>query len=488
MYKNSILDQYALKILCCITILGSFLRFYGLNIQSLWVDELSSWYRSSWDNIYSVIFMGHGTDTHPPGYQILLYFIEKYIGESEVILRFPSALGGVLSIIMIFIVGTKIYSHREGLIAAALLAVSYTPIYFSQEARSYSLLILSTLVSTYFCIEILKNISLKARLNYSTICSYCIIAIITCYLHYFGILLIFLQCKVMVLYSLNKRYGYRAIILICLTIVLSYAPWIPTMWKHFQIHSMWIPTPSIKEFIYFIEFFVGDSRLFAGIFLVLLFLLMITGCHHLIKHRDNITFEQFIPSILLLLWLFVPFILVYIYSLIATPILSHCNLLISLPAAYILFAHAIIKLPISSKKQGLLVVTIGCLAVYHLLFIKHYYTRPCKPQFRDAVEFILKRDNFYRDSVIIGCGWVPYYFDYYFKQKGSTKRVSEILAEKEDIVKLDAVTRKNSSRYIWYIRGFRTPNKVFLNYLEKNFSLIEHQIFYGAEVWCWKPH
>ena len=48
--------------------------------------------------------------------------------------------------------------------------------------------------------------------------------------------------------------------------------------------------------------------------------------------------------LVLLLWIFVPFILVFIFSLISTPILTHRNLIILLPAVYIILSFIIYEL------------------------------------------------------------------------------------------------------------------------------------------------
>jgi uncharacterized membrane protein len=55
-------------------------------------------------------------DANPPGYQILLYFVISYIGDSEAALRFPSVIAGFFAIPVIYPLGLQLYSYREGLI------------------------------------------------------------------------------------------------------------------------------------------------------------------------------------------------------------------------------------------------------------------------------------------------------------------------------------------------------------------------------------
>src|SRR5215213_5314786 len=103
-----------------IVLLAASLRFYGLEIQSLWNDELFSWDDANRESLYRVVdgvLIGE-QEIHPPGYFIFLYFVEKYLGESEWALRLPSAVAGLLSVLAIYLLGCRLYSRREGLIAA----------------------------------------------------------------------------------------------------------------------------------------------------------------------------------------------------------------------------------------------------------------------------------------------------------------------------------------------------------------------------------
>ena len=105
-------------LLGAITVLGAVLRFYGLEVQSLWNDELSTWTgasRSSWLEVVK-----SSDPQHPPGYSLLLHFWIGYLGDSEAVMRLPSAIAGTLAIPVTFLLGRRLYGDAEGLIAAAL--------------------------------------------------------------------------------------------------------------------------------------------------------------------------------------------------------------------------------------------------------------------------------------------------------------------------------------------------------------------------------
>lgn len=97
---------------------GAALRFTHLGTESLWNDEVSSWHRSNVDSLAAVL-RNASHDVHTPGSHLLVYVLLHNVGDSEAILRLPSAIGGVLALVAIYFLGRRLYSPREGLLAAA---------------------------------------------------------------------------------------------------------------------------------------------------------------------------------------------------------------------------------------------------------------------------------------------------------------------------------------------------------------------------------
>ncbi|MCK5035138.1 MAG: hypothetical protein KAS73_04525, partial [Candidatus Sabulitectum sp.] len=91
-----------------IVVLGSILRFHSIGRESLWNDELASCYRSSFATVGDVISEGVAPDIHPPGYQLLMFFVQRTTGNSPAALRFPSAVAGILTIPLIFLLGRRL--------------------------------------------------------------------------------------------------------------------------------------------------------------------------------------------------------------------------------------------------------------------------------------------------------------------------------------------------------------------------------------------
>jgi 4-amino-4-deoxy-L-arabinose transferase-like glycosyltransferase len=135
------------------------LRVYRLEAQSLWSDEGLSLYRSRLpltENLSNVIVVPPGVptqDTNPPLYFVALSVLRVVAGESEYALRFASVLAGVALVALLYATGRRLFSERAGVLAALLGTFSPFLIWYSQEARMYTLLVALSLASVYLLLR-----------------------------------------------------------------------------------------------------------------------------------------------------------------------------------------------------------------------------------------------------------------------------------------------------------------------------------------------
>ena len=80
-----------------------------------------------------------------------------FFGNSEVVLRFVPALLGVLTIPLIYLVGKECMDRNVGIIAAAAFTFSPFLIFYSQEARAYSMMLFFVTFSMVFYFRALKS-------------------------------------------------------------------------------------------------------------------------------------------------------------------------------------------------------------------------------------------------------------------------------------------------------------------------------------------
>jgi mannosyltransferase len=150
---------FVLGVLLAVFMLGLGLRLCQLDADSLWNDEIKA-VTTSERHIRSIVHF-QMTDRygigHPPLLYIVTHFFLAYLGHNEFIARLPAALFGSLSILVAYKVGETLWTRREGLVGALLLAASAYHIRYSQEARHYSLMVFLALLSLVFLLKALQR-------------------------------------------------------------------------------------------------------------------------------------------------------------------------------------------------------------------------------------------------------------------------------------------------------------------------------------------
>jgi mannosyltransferase len=118
--------------------LGFGLRMFRLSTASMTGDENWPWILGlksipGWLHAIAV-------DDHPPLYYFILRPWAEVAGSSELAYRIISVFAGVLTIAVLYRLGSRLFGQRAGLLAAALLMLAPQHVDFSQEARMYTLL------------------------------------------------------------------------------------------------------------------------------------------------------------------------------------------------------------------------------------------------------------------------------------------------------------------------------------------------------------
>src|SRR5271157_4272239 len=157
--KPLLLHSRYVQILLSLTVIGLFLRLYNLGFNSLWLDEASTYTFASMSvsGIWQATTAG---EFNPP----LFYWIEHLMlsfGNNEVILRIVPALLGVLTIPLVYFVGKEFIDRNVGIIAAAACTFSPFLIYYSQEARAYSVMLFFVIFAMIFFLRALKTDDIK---------------------------------------------------------------------------------------------------------------------------------------------------------------------------------------------------------------------------------------------------------------------------------------------------------------------------------------
>lgn len=147
----------ALSLLAAAVALGAAVRFASLGVQSYHHDEVITVVRVIPDGFTDMLKQVKGSESNPPLYYVLAWGWAKAFGTDEVAMRSLSALFGLATIPIVYCVGEELSSRRAGLIGALLVAVNPMLIWYSQEARSYALLVLFCAASFLFFVRALRS-------------------------------------------------------------------------------------------------------------------------------------------------------------------------------------------------------------------------------------------------------------------------------------------------------------------------------------------
>jgi mannosyltransferase len=176
-------DRSEAWLLAGIILVGALLRFTTLGVQSFWFDEATTWQIVS-HGLGHVFSQVPRTESTPPLYYVLLWLWSRVFGLSEAGLRSFSALCGTATIAVVWAIGRRLASPRAGLIAALLTATNPFLVWYSQEARAYSLLLAMSAVSLLALVRVLASPSPRRVLAWGVSCALALAA------HYYAAVVI----------------------------------------------------------------------------------------------------------------------------------------------------------------------------------------------------------------------------------------------------------------------------------------------------------
>jgi 4-amino-4-deoxy-L-arabinose transferase-like glycosyltransferase len=134
---------------------AAILRAYGLN-SGLWFDEIVTLVESARRPLIEILNYFPDVNVHP-FYSLLAHASLQTFGESAWALRLPACIFGVASIWMTYVLGARLISRAEAWAGAAVLTVSYQHVWFSQNARGYTMMGFFALLSTHFLLRALES-------------------------------------------------------------------------------------------------------------------------------------------------------------------------------------------------------------------------------------------------------------------------------------------------------------------------------------------
>jgi mannosyltransferase len=429
------LRRERLLLMLCLFACG--LRLFQLGAQSLWYDEgFSAWLSAQ---PLDVITARTAVDIHPPLYYYLLHYWMLWCGQSEFSLRFMSLVPGVLLVPAIFFLARRLLDEVTGWMAALVTAVSPVYVWYSQEARMYILLVLLTVLSSYFFWRWTEKPT-RGHWVAMTLCN-----VLAVYLHFYAFFIVAFQLLYFLLWWMRQetRWGVFLSGLASSGVVgAAYVPWARFVFDRLQADQSYFEgTLPLAEVLRktLIMFSTGHTMLEIEALLPAAIFLLLAALGWLIVGRlrpdslpswDNNPFRQPMKAgaaarLFLLLYLTVPFILLYVVSY-ARPKFHPRYLLIASPPFLILIAAALTFMIVLFRRSqqarfrnrmialsllgasGIMIASVSLNALWNL------YTDPRfnKDDFRGAVAAIRANRGADEPTILVAGHMFPVYSYY----------------------------------------------------------------------------
>jgi mannosyltransferase len=511
--RNSRLDQRLHKyfspavMLGLIVLLGTALRFYKLGSQSYWIDEMSTLVEGR-QSIQQLI--SSGRLDQPPAYYFPFHYWEQLLGTTEVSARAFSALAGIISIVLIYLIGRELFGKKVGLLAAMLISISEFQIHYSQTARFYSYFELMVLASFLFFILALKS---KRTLHFIF---YSAASILMVYSHTIGIIILGAQNLFFILQVKKYRDLIKPWIICQAAVLLVFTPYVyaltfgkggleGTVISNDVVGS--VPVPSIWDPVRSIYYFIfsprGDRSLeniavnYAGSAVLLL---AGAGIYTFwLKKRNWASAWKYgiagmrgspdLGSKLLLLacWLVCPILLPFIFSFLIFPIYKSYYMIGAAPALYLLLAYGVYSI----RKVVPTMVSIIAIFIIIVPGLGNYYTSVNNEQWREAAAFV-KANASPEDVIVISpnqdAGIEQKTFDWYYQGTSQTCGLDTELQDSNAIStalmecvsghrRFWVVIRDSSNSFDILTSYFKAPQQAALQLKSENHSFLDISVF-----------
>jgi hypothetical protein len=392
--NDSILTGLALV---TITVLAMVLRLYLLGQDSFWGDELASVRRAQLDGDS---FWGFISDIPAMTvYYVVLHFW-VLLGDSEIIVRTLSVITAVVTIPIVYLLGKHLFNSETGLIAALLLAVNALHVQYSQEARSYSMLILMVSLSYLF---FAKGIERSSRYNWI---GYTVASVLAVYSHPFALLVLVSQASSLVFLPMRNVPG-NALYLSGISIGIALLPILLPAGNAFVSSGRaadasalaWIPDTSFHTLHGLVLDLTGKGgNLLLIAYVVALLSATIAAVKTWISTRKSIESWKYG---LALMGLFLPISVTVLYSYVSQPALVSRYLLICLPPLALVAAVGIWNIYDAvqidggrTKRVALLLATgvlVSTLSILSAEGVSAYHSDSIKEDWRGAAAMIMSQ-------------------------------------------------------------------------------------------------
>ncbi len=403
--QNKILSPKAThRFVLLITGVAFLVRVNRLAGQSLWRDEVDAILFSSWsmpDLLTGLFKVGH----NGPLYFLGLSFWRVLVGNSEYAVRYPSVILGVLAVPLGYIVGRKLGGTRRiAILMTLLLATSPYLIWYSQEAKMYTLLTALVLLAIFAWFQALTGRGRRWWVLFA------VVTTLTFYTHILAPLMLGVYSMMTLLYRTEWRRQWRGWLVSMAFLTL---PYLPLAWwqapRFVRGYASGHPFyPLSDEIFLLLGLYSRGLFRFAGILpLIFPVFFLLTA---VLWTRTPAAWLSFRARLAAAGWLMIPPVAVYLISR-RVPVFEDRYLIYIAPAFYLLIAAGIVQ--IRQHTRFLAGLGLAVMLTINLSGIARQQYQTVKADFRGAAAYLAEQPVL-PEHIMIHIPYLQHTFNYYY--------------------------------------------------------------------------
>ncbi len=164
-------------IIGALTAVALALRIPGLD-QGMWIDELATLYSFVRLPAMEIINAVGATNNHVL-YSLMAHYAVSWLGEFAWTLRLPALVFGVAAVPALYHLGRQVAGRKEAFLVALFMTLNYQFVWYSQNARGYTGLLLGAVLASILFIRLLA----ATRPSIGLILAYAVVAALTAWIH-----------------------------------------------------------------------------------------------------------------------------------------------------------------------------------------------------------------------------------------------------------------------------------------------------------------
>ena len=396
-------------LLLVILLVAAVLRFWNYSEIPYMHDELSALARTQYPDFRNEITYGVAIyDTHPAGVQLFIFYWIKIFGTSEMSVKFPFILFGLLSIVVAYNISKKWFNNSVGLIVAAFMAVLQYMVMYSQIARPY-------ISGMFFCLLMVwcwsNYLFGENKSKNKWLVGYIISSALAAYNHHFA-LLFTVVVGLTGMFFLDKN-NWKGYIIGGVAIFLLYIPHLNILFYQLSKGGLggpdgWLAKPDVGWLLSYIKYLLHYSYWMYTLLIVIIGL-SIFFCSAELKEKQKF-------RIIAISWFLTIFLIEYCYSVKVNPIIQFSTLIFVFPFLLIFIFSLFGEL--NNKIKTFLVLSILITGPSTLAFQRKHFQIFYKQPYQEEVKNTYKNLDIIKDEkkATIVLMLPIYYKEYYFKK------------------------------------------------------------------------